>query len=112
MGSNTITNYHALLARMIGLAISNLTVAISNRESELSCDFLGGKNIRYNAAPEFDIIICSLPIEIFTAGCMQLREGNVGLARAMPTMKIIDRTDDLHVGRRVGVDDARVHLPA
>jgi hypothetical protein len=30
----------------------------------------------------------------------------------MFTENFFKRRDDLHVGRRVGVDDARVHLPA
>jgi hypothetical protein len=71
-------------------------LASSDCNSELSRDFFGCKNIRDDTAPKFHVIICSLAIEIFTAAYMQVREGNEGLARAMPTKKIIERTNDLH----------------
>jgi len=52
------------------------------------------------------------PVEIFTAAYIQDKEGNVRFLRAMFTKNNVKRRDNLHVGSRVGVDDARVHLPA
>ncbi len=57
------------------------------------------------------MVFCSPAVDFFTLAWIQSKEENGGLDNAMFTKKIFKRRDDLHVGRRVGVDDARVHLP-
>ena len=57
------------------------------------------------------MVFCIPAVGIFTVAWIQSREENEGLYNAMFTLKFFKRRDYLHVGRRVGVDDARVHLP-
>jgi hypothetical protein len=50
-------------------------------------------------------------LEILAATLWQRRKGNFRLACAMFTSKIVEKDEELHVGRRVGFVDAIVHLP-
>ena len=88
------------------------TVIRGDRKTEPSCDRFCGRKIRQCFTPLLYIILCSFVVEIFTAACWQKREGNARLETAMFTKKITERRDNECVGRRLGVDDARVHLPA
>ncbi len=88
------------------------TVTRGDRKTELSCDRFRGRKIRQCFTPLIYEIFCSFVVEIVTAASWQRRQGNARLATAMFTNKIIERRDNEYVGRRLGIDDARVHLPA
>ena len=83
-----------------------LTVTSGVRDTGMPSDLLDRNNIRHYAASIYLMLFYSLAVYFFTVAWIQNIKENEGLDKALFTYILIKRRDDLHGGRRVGVDDA------